>query len=484
MTRRFLIIPLLALASCNPEQASRDQAEADKKLEETAGYLGRVQSDTREIKRVSTSEPINEYRQQQLQKAAANVTTLSKSGRAANQIAASLLIAEGHSSQARMLSSNAERAWTSQGGAATDLITLGSRIRLTASAGVESAKVDFTKQLTELQDSEKQLQSKAQEFTASAAQAGVTIKELQGQITQLTASQKAKSAEADDFSRKAFAAKGQAQYDLYVKVGESTRAADQFNSKADVAQANLSVAQSQQQVEQARLDGTNVQLKATQDALTAINARITQLKTDADESKATLDKLINGTKDSSGNVIMGFVATLDKYTKTQADIAELCKKASAEYDAAVKSADEAMRSAPEDGKVLADLTAGAALAEQGFLYRQLMLIQAGYAEHLKNIGESVTAALPAQAPAITTASTDAAKQSADAKEQAVAILGKAITRLDKIATAAKTKDKAVERAAIQNLILANASLGVVSADAASVEAKVKELRDRLNALGE
>jgi hypothetical protein len=484
-------LSVLALAACGPSTESQQQSDAAGKIEKASKILEYVQNGTiadavgepHNVKGVDykslANKPvikpygktINEYRQEQFKKAGEELAPLSKEGRAAQQMATQLLLAEVHASAARNLVAKAAIAWGQQGTVATTLISTASSLRITNSFAAKTGAVDYTAPLTELRTVEKAAVAKQDELAAEVKKGSETVATLEGQIKEATAGRQAKAAEADDLARKAFTAKGQAQYDLYVKSAAATRESDKLNAKNDLTAAKLDIEQAQFKVAQARLDGTKEELAQTREAIKALEKRgedNTQIVASAKKDAGTLDA--------------SFAEQFKKLSMTQQQaVTDVFKAAEKELEQAQTLADAAGRTAPQDARHHAELFAANVQAETGFLYRQEAAVASGYADLVKSLSDSISTALPAdRVQALADAAKEATTSTEAATKQATDSLTKIAPKLHDIADAGKSAtDKPLERSALKSLIQVNASLASLSG-ATDAADKNKALQDRLN----
>lgn len=478
MTRRILLIAALgsSLAACSPDASHQQQTKAQKDFDQSVKTLGYVRRGIRDVK-IDPKQytPIDQYRQQQLDAAAAAVQPVAAaSAPAAQQMAAALLISEAHASHARNFASHGVRAWAEEGAAQTDLVDLASQLRLASAAAQQRAAVDHSKVLADLGQTAQQLTQQQTQTQARVSTIQQTIDGIQQQLKTLAQQQREKMNASDDLSRKAFVAKAQQQYDLYVQAADATRGADKLTAQADVLRAQLNVAQAQLAAEQVKLKGVTREIADVQGAAQGVQQRTQQVHQLADDSKKEVAR-----------VQQRFDAVVKKLLADHESlVVGAFTQAIKEHEQAVAQAQKAAKVAPSDGqaKPAADLAVASAQAEQGFTCRQFASAQASFADTLTTVAQSIAQTVPDRAKPLSDAADAARKKADDAREQAKALLTKAASSFDTLATTAKTgRQPKLERAAVRSIASADDSLAAVTGDH-GYDAKAKEARDRAAAI--
>jgi len=425
--RKIAIVLLagsLPLVGCEQRESNKQQMEAQRQFEQAYTHLERATSGTRHEKRGEDSPSIGEYRRAQLQEAAEQIKGLTNQGPAAQKAAAMALIAESHTAKARMHARTAGDLWTHQTPLASELSSHASSIRSAQTVASEHAKVDHEQYLGDLNAQQAELVAEIDRLKTDITDVRSTVEDLREQVQTATDKRNELVAEAEQLSRKAFAAEGQAQYDLYVKAASATRAADRQTAAADMAAAKLSVEHARLRVLEMNLKHAEQLLAEVRDAIEKAQQRRTDVKQITSESNQRIETLTTQFNEKFTQYVARQTEQIDQ---AFADAAE-------QYQAAIDQYTAAKNVAPSETRQAFELELAAMQGQLGQVHAQHETINKAYVNTLKSLSENARDALPRINESIQQAHDAASQRLGQHTDAAREALRAAAATLEEIAT--------------------------------------------------
>jgi len=429
---RFCAMGIVAcsLVACGRTETNEQQAQAMDRFEQAwelqeqavSGVIyerDRIKSD--EEGNILLGETIEEYRQEKQALAAEKAQQISGTGLPGGQLAAkNLLLAQSQASKGRKLARDASLAWTEQADLHTRLINSASGIALSAHTAEQYGKLDFREQIASAREALEEQTRQEQELVATVGKGESRVKELEGKLQDLTTASRQKAGESEELARKAFTAKGQAQYDLYVRSAEASNEADALTAQADNIRLQLNLGRSGLRVDRIRLEGVQGRVESLAQALKSLQNRSADTQKLAREAGTRAQSLAEeqfqpGFEELTGGYREQVVAQFDEAIETMGQ--------------ALESAEAAASSAPPESRNDLQLHAIGLRLALGTIVRQRLLAETGYRDLLKALHGSLSQLRPALAESIAQAFAASEERLAAIAGQGEELLGKALEDL-------------------------------------------------------
>jgi hypothetical protein len=275
-----------------------------------------------------------------------------------------------------------------------------------------------------------------------------TVEALRSQVQTASESRKARIAEAEQLSRQAFSAAGQAQYDLYVKAAGATREADRLSAQADTAAAKLSIEHDQLRIIEKQHENTQQLLAEVREAIKQAEQRATDTRQMATKSE---QRAVGLTEDFNTKFTTLVTQQAEQVDKPYAEAIE-------QYEQSLNKLEAAKAVAPAAARQATELDQAGIRAEMGQMLQQEAMIAAAYGNLLSSLSKTTEALDQLHRPtaeAAASASSRAAKAT-DAARDALT------TALEQLNTLAESSDKGAQKAALQQLVQVNLALATAT----------------------
>lgn len=459
LSTSLLLTAMITLTGCDAseyqsaQKKQRDQAE--QALKQATVHMNNAASGGFHEKLAPDADfDIAQYRLEQLSKATQLLNDAPPVP--AMEYAAASLGSNIASTEARHGLNNTLEAWTLQTARATRLIGLVSAINSANIIATEQAKVDSTQAIAAIRQTEKELIARNDGLQADSKKQQDLADALQKSIDQNNKGHRDNMAEADKLSREAYTAKGQMQYDLYIRASTAKQVANNFSSKVSLDEAKISIHTAQLKLNSTILAGIKEQIAQSRQSIEVITQR-------AQQRAEQVRKATEAGKQNASD----FDTVFKQFAQLQLDgITAPLQDVNAKFAQAVQQGQNAMQNAPGSAGALAAIHYNATRTEFGNALGQQALIHSAYAQTLQTLADALGAALPNRVSQINDAITDANKAADDARAAAKTHLEESDKEFETLAQGGSATQRSI---VLRNRIAAQHALARVTDDSSYLD---------------
>ena len=398
-----MLLIVLFLAACSPQQESVQANEFAEALEAATAALDEVRAGTRHVEKGSATAPfgtpIDEYRLQRLKAAADNLRSYANSSNAAQKAAATRLLAAAAAADSRYNLRQASNEWANLSPSAARLSELATRAIVSQEALSAQAAVSQSQQIADLQTREQQLTSQVDEITTRFNQISNVVTGHEEAIAGFESQRQQRALASSDLSSRAFKSAGQLGYDLTLQAASESRAADALSAQSESHRIELDIASSRKTLIETELNHTRAQLDRVRQAIAAARTRAQQNATATADARTHAEQVVQ----EFGQIIRELAEAKSTVINPLLDQITTQATEAASQFASLKNASPSRQGGQDTTLAAAAGTVSAALA-----IRAAAEIHSSYAELLTTTAARIEASMPNQAAQLNDAAAPAA----------------------------------------------------------------------------
>lgn len=416
MKRTLLLVALVGLFGCSPDEQAHEQAEARTAFADAHEHLSNATAGYIADPEQKFTGTLEQYQLQQLEQASEELTPIVRNGSPDQQVAASMALAAVEAARGRRAAQAAAIDWAKQTAMSKQMIATLTGARKAQTMVDAHNALDTSDQLQSANEALNEARQELREAQATISAKQSEIKRRTDRRTQLEAERQQKAAQAADVRGKAFQSSGQLRFDLHQRAKELSRQADQLGVQADQEAMEISRAKAELAIAEIEKQQADERIESMQSIITSYEKRKEQLGMTLNEAEQLADELAT-------DLVNQLQTRAQEHTQ---EVADPYTEARNHYGKAVSTLQTARSVADADSRLAVVVDLAGTQSELAFTMRSEAIAHQAFADLLLMIADQTRSGFPkAQAGTIKTMTDDAVNRAAKARTDAVEALNKA-----------------------------------------------------------